>query len=110
MRRSLLFLFALLVLTLLFFWVYLPVLTKYRNLKDQEIAIDVELKKLSDQIRVLNEERNRLQNDVAYLEKVIREELGLVKPGEIVYKFVEDSPEDPAGAGEPAAAAEPGAV
>jgi len=33
----------------------------------------------------------RLRHDDLYLEKIAREELGLVRPGEIIYRFV--SPE-----------------
>ena len=35
----------------------------------------------------LRERILRLQNDNFYLEKVAREELNLVRPGEIVYRF-----------------------
>lgn len=35
----------------------------------------------------LREKIERLRRDDAYLEKIAREELGLVRPGEIVYRF-----------------------
>lgn len=37
---------------------------------------------------VLRERIHRLRNDDLYLEKIAREELGLARPGEIVYRFV----------------------
>ncbi|MSR78378.1 MAG: septum formation initiator family protein [Candidatus Omnitrophica bacterium] len=70
---------------------YIPVLTRYRNLKLQEEAIDVKINDLDQKIKRLVDERDLLKNDRDYLEKVIRKELGLVKPGEIVYKFITES-------------------
>lgn len=56
----------------------------------REIAI------LDKKITALEEERELLRNDVTYLEKVIRDELGFVGPGETVLKFVEEkSPRPP---------------
>ncbi len=77
---------------LLFSWLYLPSLTKYRDLKLKQEELDQQIEKLTQQITDIREERDLLKNDVEYLEKVIRDELGLVKPGEIVYKFVQDAP------------------
>ena len=31
----------------------------------------------------------RLHNDMGYIEKIVREELGLIRPGELVFEFVE---------------------
>lgn len=77
---------------LVFSWVYLPTLSKYRDLKLQQDELDTQIEKLTHDIQEIQEERDLLKNDVEYLEKVIRGELGLVKPGEIVYKFVKDEP------------------
>jgi cell division protein FtsB len=75
---------------LIFSWVYLPTLSKYRDLKLQQDDLDKQVQKLTSDIEEIREERDLLKNDVEYLEKVIRDEMGLVKPGEIVYKFVPD--------------------
>jgi cell division protein FtsB len=37
----------------------------------------------------LNREVYALKNNPAYIEKIAREDLGLVKPGEVVFEFVE---------------------
>lgn len=87
--------FALWILTLALFvfsWVYLPGLSKYRDLKSKEEQIESELRDVETKLKAVKEERDLLKNDVQYLEKVIRDELGLVKPGEVVYKFVQDKP------------------
>ena len=69
-------------------WIYLPSITRYRELKSEEERLNQKIVEIDGQIKTLADERHLLQTDVAYLEKVIREELGFVKPGEIVYELV----------------------
>ena len=69
-------------------WIYLPSITRYRELKSEEDRLSQKIRDIDAQIKVLADERHLLQNDLEYLEKVIREELGFVKPGEIVYELV----------------------
>lgn len=73
---------------LLFLFFYLPGISRYHELKSEEERLTRELREIDSQIQKLQEEKTLLQNDLAYLEKVIREELGLVKPGEMIYKLV----------------------
>lgn len=42
---------------------------------------------LQTENEILRERIHRLRHDDLYLEKIAREELGLVRPGEIVYRF-----------------------
>ena len=63
----------------------LEVWSRQRDLMEfaQEIdAIEHENGKLSQEIQ-------RLRGDIGYFEKIAREELGLVRPGELVIEFVE---------------------
>jgi len=53
------------------------------------------IKTLDKQILEMQEERELLKNDLNYIEKVIRDELGLVGPGETVYKFVTETVNPP---------------
>jgi cell division protein FtsB len=69
-------------------WIYLPSITRYRELKSEADRLNQKIQEIDSQIKTLADERHLLQTDVAYLEKVIREELGFVKPGEIVYELV----------------------
>ncbi len=69
-------------------WIYLPSITRYRELKTEADRLSQKIQEIDSQIKTLADERHLLQTDVAYLEKVIREELGFVKPGEIVYELV----------------------
>lgn len=78
-------------------WLYFPVLTRYRNLKTEEEGIEAKIQDLDQKIEKLRVEKKLLETDPKYLEKVVRDELGLVKPGEVVYKFVEDYSIEPSG-------------
>lgn len=77
-----------LAVILILCWIYLPSITRYRELKSEEDRLSQKIQEIDAQIKILADERHLLQTDVAYLEKVIREELGFVKPGEIVYELV----------------------
>ncbi len=92
MKKSLLLFFFGVLLLIGFFWIYFPTLTRYRDLKLEEDNLGKDLTGLEFKIDDLREEKDLLMSDREYIEKVIREELGLVKPGETVYKFVEDEP------------------
>ena len=77
-----------LAVVLVLCWIYLPSITRYRELRSEEERLNQKIQEIDTQIKTLADERHLLQTDVAYLEKVIREELGFVKPGEIVYELV----------------------
>lgn len=94
MKRPSLYLVGGILVCVIFVWLYLPTLTRFRELKSTEDKIRREIDDLNSKIADLEEERDLLKNDLGYIEKVIREELGLVKPDEIVYKFVEKEEEN----------------
>ena len=101
MNKSFAFLWGATVVLILFFWIYFPTLSRYRDFKMEQENSAGEVKTRETKIRELQEEKRLLKDDREYIEKVIREELGLVKPGEIVYKLVPDNaphpqPEPPA--------------
>lgn len=73
--------------------IYLPGFSKYMALKRKEEQVSAEIKKLRAEIEGLKQEEQLLKTNVARLEEVVREELGLVKPGEVVYRVVEEQPE-----------------
>ena len=75
-------------LLVIFIFFYLPGLSRVQELRLEEERLSKELNTLGREIQALKEEKELLQKDQAYLEKVIREELGLVRPGEMVYKIV----------------------
>jgi len=95
MKKSFFLLWGVIAAVLIFFWFYFPALSRYRDLKIKQDEIERELKALDQKIQALQQERRLLKEDKEYIEKVIRNELGLVRPGEVLYKFVEE-PEKPA--------------
>lgn len=71
-------------------FIYLPGATKYLKLKRKESDLTNEISRLNVEIKKLKEEEHLLKTDLSQLEQTVREELGLVKPGEIVIKVVEE--------------------
>ncbi len=70
--------------------IYLPSYQKFQELKREDEKIAETIDQLQQENDQLREEARLLQTDIKYLEKVLREELGMVKPGEVVYKFVRE--------------------
>jgi len=58
-----------------------------RALKSEERAISQRIAGLLLESRQLRYRLQRLRSDDRYLERLAREELGFVRPGEIVYRF-----------------------
>jgi cell division protein FtsB len=67
---------------------------KIYDLRSQKQQLLREIDSLETRKRELLVEKTRLLTDTAYLEKLARKELGMAKPGEKVYRFVnpESSP------------------
>jgi cell division protein FtsB len=57
------------------------------HLKEERNRIEGSNARLQEENRKLTEKVNRLRNNKDEVEKVAREELGLVKKGEVVYQF-----------------------
>lgn len=62
------------------------------NLKKRNIVLQKEMDSLTNLLQKLEKERQRLQTDTSYIEQVIRQELGMSKENEKVYKFVQNKP------------------
>lgn len=77
---------VILVLTAAFFF-YFPSYSRYRELKSEADRLQSQLADLQKQIQELQHEKQLIKNDKNYLETVIRKEMGLVEPGEVVYEF-----------------------
>jgi len=92
LKKLFLFFAATIAILLVLYWVYFPSISRYRELKLEEEKLTKRIEEIDTQIKSLSDERHLLQTDVTYLEKVIREELGFVKPGEIVYELITKKP------------------
>ena len=60
---------------------------KYYRMKAQYSSLTKEIAKLKQDNVRLRKDVDSLKNDPAYLERVARDKLGLVRPGEIVYYY-----------------------
>ena len=84
MRNAIwLFVFAFVVLI-----IFLPSYTTFQDLRQKNLDYDRQIRELrGENVRLLGE-KQRLEQDPVYLEKVAREKMGLVREGEVVYKIV----------------------
>jgi cell division protein FtsB len=78
--------FRLFLIALSGYFIYLCVgqQSQLASIRRETQSTRMQLEQLQQANVTLNEERNALQ-DLKYVEKLAREELGLVKPGEIPY-------------------------
>ena len=60
------------------------------GLRRREAALQEEIRLEQELLRHLQEQQQRLLTDPRFVEKVAREELRYVKPGETIFKFVDD--------------------
>ena len=58
-----------------------------RRLHDQQLRVEATAFALAQHNARTREHLQRLDRDDAYLEKLVRERLGWIKPGEIVYRL-----------------------
>ena len=61
------------------------------SLKKEKLKIQNEINSLRNQISVLEKEEEKLKYDEKYIEKIAREKLKMVKPGERVFKITDSS-------------------
>ena len=58
------------------------------TLKKEQKNIQKEILKFREKRQLLIEEKNRLENDLKYIEKLAREKYRMAKPGEKVFKVL----------------------
>lgn len=78
---------------LVLIWVGAQIYPKFqlaRDLAARQLALEEEIRRDEELFRHLREKQQRLLNDPRFIEKIAREELGLARPGETVFKFVDD--------------------
>ncbi|MDP8266908.1 MAG: septum formation initiator family protein [Candidatus Aceula meridiana] len=78
------------VIALFILIAFLPSYTKMQDLKARNLRYEKEIQDLSLERDQMIYERQRLENDPEYREKVAREEMGLIRKGEKVYRFVNE--------------------
>ena len=68
--------------------IFLPSFVKLQQLRYRDRILKEKIKTLEKNNNVLFTEKNRLENDSFYLEEVARQEMGVTRKGEIIYKIV----------------------
>lgn len=68
--------------------IFIPGYLKIKRLLRQNRELERQIKETKQANRRLEEEQEKLESDPVYLEKVLREKLGLAKEGEIIYKVL----------------------
>jgi cell division protein FtsB len=63
------------------------------RLRGEKAKLDEENYRLQKENETLRQRVSKLRNDNFYLEKMAREDLNLVRPGEIIYRFPSSEPE-----------------
>jgi len=64
-------------------------LIDYMSLKGKRDALRGESARIEQENDILRKKIVLLRSDARYIEKIARDELGMVKKGDIVYRFVE---------------------
>ena len=75
------------VIAIFVLFAFLPSYTQMQDLRLRNAQYEQEILRLRRERLMLERERKLLQEDPAYLEKVAREKMGLIKEGEVVYKI-----------------------
>ena len=65
---------------------FLPPFIKYQQIHYKSRELDRQLKSIKADIKVLEEEKRRLETDIMYVEKRARDRTGVAKKGEIILK------------------------
>lgn len=64
-------------------------LGRLRHLEAEKVRASAEVSRLSEEIRRLRAEVRRIKDDPAMVERVARDELGLVRQTEVVFQFTQ---------------------
>jgi cell division protein FtsB len=62
-------------------------LGRLRNLQQERVRAETEVSRLTEEIRQLRGEVTQIKSDPAAVERVARDELGLVRQTEVVFQF-----------------------
>lgn len=87
MLKNPFYLFGLAIVLLL---VFLPSYQKMQDLRQKNREYELRMQELVRENTQLAEEKRMLKEDPAYLEKVAREKMGLIKEGEVIYRITSE--------------------
>ena len=65
--------------------IFLPSFSKWQDVKQKDREYQAKIRALEEEHAKLLEEKQLLEEDPDYLEKVAREKMGLIREGEVIY-------------------------
>jgi len=86
---------AAMVVAVILIWagsLFYPQFKQAKDLTTRQLQLEEEIRRDEEILRHLRMKQQRLLNDPRFVEKIAREELGLAKPGETIFKFMDDPP------------------
>lgn len=69
---------------------FLPLLDRQEALRAQEETLRQDIQREAEQLRLLRLKQEKLQEDPRFIEKIAREDLNYAKPGETIFRFVDE--------------------
>ena len=79
-----------LVAAIIAFRFFVPKIREQRQLQTRAEEVRQDIQKEAEQLRLLKLKQEKLQEDPRFIEKIAREDLGYAKPGETVFRFVDE--------------------
>ena len=65
-------------------------LLKLYNVKNERKIIQKKISQLREEKEILKNEKSKIENDLDYIEKIAREKYKMVKPGEKIFKVIDN--------------------
>ncbi len=78
-----------LLLALILWQIFKPRFVQIKELRTTAEMERQDLQREGEKLRMLKLNQEKLQEDPRYIEKIAREDLGYAKPGETVFRFVD---------------------
>jgi cell division protein DivIC len=78
------------LLILIVLKLFMPKIERQKELRVRENAVRQDIQREAEQLRMLKLKQEKLQEDPRFIEKIAREDLGYAKPGETVFRFVDE--------------------
>ncbi len=69
---------------------FLPMLNRQKELRAREAELRQDIQKEAEQLRMLKLKQQKLQEDPRFIEKIAREDWNYAKPGETIFRFVDE--------------------
>lgn len=69
---------------------FLPLIQRQKELRARAEELRQDIQREAEYLRMLKQKQEKLQNDPRFIEKIAREDLGYAKPGETVFRFMDE--------------------